>query len=133
MSSAKEALEIPESVRLHVLDRDYSRCRMCGRTDLLVLHHIHYGGNVVGMGGRRKHDPENIITLGGFGKHDCHRLVHSNKGLWVPVLDVLTEHPVMTGLQITKWAREHVSTDALGIPTDAMDRLRAAGHTRKRD
>lgn len=48
---------IPEAVRIEVLDRDKWRCRRCGTEDQLTLHHIVYRSR----GGR--HNPENLITL----------------------------------------------------------------------
>jgi len=65
------------SLRPHdvVLERD-RRCRFCGVIRDLHVHHINYrsqGGN---------HDAHNLIVL----CHKHHRLVHSDKGVWQPIL-----------------------------------------------
>jgi 5-methylcytosine-specific restriction endonuclease McrA len=58
-----------------VLERD-QRCRYCGTRRNLHVHHINYKS----QGG--SHDPHNLITL--CNAH--HDLVHTNKGLWQPIL-----------------------------------------------
>jgi len=62
--------------RKRVRKRDGDRCRWCGGTNMLAVHHIEYlsqgGANAV----------INLITL-------CrvhHEQVHSNKGVWQPIL-----------------------------------------------
>lgn len=98
---------IPMDMRRKVMDRDYERCRLCGRTDgVMVIHHIMYGGDVVGMGGRRYHHPDNLVTLGGYIGHDCHSVAHSNKKLWQPLLlQVVQEPPVITAAMLRRWNR----------------------------
>lgn len=103
MSSREEALAIPTAIKDEVLLRDGRACRRCGQTTNLVLHHIHYGGDAVGMGGRRLHRVDNIVTLGGGYGHDCHAVVHSDKGLWVPLLDRVVATPGTTALQLKRW------------------------------
>lgn len=103
MSSREESLQIPKDLRLEVWERDGGACRRCGQTSGLVLHHVHYGGDTQGMGGRRLHRLDNIVTLGGAYSHDCHQVVHSDKGLWVPLLDQVIATPGVTALQLRRW------------------------------
>lgn len=103
MSSDNEARSIPTSVREEVVERDGYACRLCGRGNNLILHHVHYGGDAVGMGGRRFHHPDNIVTLGGAFDHQCHQIVHGRKPLWVPILEAVIVQPGVTGLQIKRW------------------------------
>lgn len=103
MSTAQQSLAIPAAVREAVRERDGDVCRLCGQTSNLILHHVHYGGDEVGMGGRRFHHVDNIVTLGGAYQHRCHDTVHSRKGLWVPVLEAVIAQPGVTGLQIKRW------------------------------
>lgn len=63
---------IPQDVRFEVLTRDGRRCRMCGRTVGLHLHHVVYRSE----GG--KHVATNLLTL----CYGCHDRVHSNKKLY---------------------------------------------------
>jgi 5-methylcytosine-specific restriction endonuclease McrA len=69
--------DIPPQVREAVLARDRHRCRYCGRTADLHLHHIHYRSEGV------DHRATNLITL--CGAH--HDLIHSNKRRWQPVCE----------------------------------------------
>lgn len=59
---------IPQSVRLAVLDRDNNQCQLCGTggENRLQIHHIEYRS----QGGT--HDPANLVTL----CHQCHEKVH---------------------------------------------------------
>ena len=62
----------------YVIKRDNYSCRLCGSTNWIQLHHIYYRS-------QRKdliNDIENCIML----CDDCHRLVHSNKKKWQPIL-----------------------------------------------
>ena len=61
-----------------VLKRDNYSCRLCGSTNWIQLHHIIYRS-------QRKdliNDVNNCIMLCDV----CHRLVHSNKKNWQPIL-----------------------------------------------
>jgi hypothetical protein len=60
---------------LPIFERD-QRCRYCGTRRNLHAHHIAYRS----QGGTD--DPHNLITL----CNDHHDLVHTNKGLWQPLL-----------------------------------------------
>jgi len=62
----------------YVIKRDNYSCRLCGSTNWIQLHHIYYRS-------QRKdliNDIDNCIML----CDDCHRLVHSNKKKWQPIL-----------------------------------------------
>lgn len=87
--------DIPAAIRELVYTRDGYRCRWCGRTnDGMHIHHIDYRS----AGGL--HVPANLITL--CPPH--HRLVHTNKGLYPPLLLRLLELGVgVTGLQLRRW------------------------------
>ena len=105
--SKKETLAIPDSMRVEVDERDGGHCRVCGRYagEMRALHHIEYGGDYVGIGGRRRHHPDNLVTVGWLWEHDCHTIVHGNKRLWVPVLKQVVAMPGVTGLQLLRWQR----------------------------
>lgn len=110
--AAAESLSIPASIRAAVDTRDGMHCRVCGRYlgERRCLHHIRYGGDAVGMGGRRKHLAAEIVTLCWLpGDGDCHQLVHSNKGLWQPILLEAVRRPGVTGLQIKRWAAQRTN------------------------
>lgn len=106
-SGADETLAIPASMRSEVDGRDGGFCRVCGRYagEQRALHHIRYGGDTVGMGGRRWHHPENLVTVGWLFDHDCHSKVHSDKALWVPLLLEVVHRPGTTALQLLRWHR----------------------------
>lgn len=132
MSTDKEALEIPRQVRLEVLDRDGRACRMCGQTSSLVLHHLLYGGDLVGMGGRRSHDPEGIVTLGGAYEHQCHQHVHSQKSLWQPILLAVVHLPGVTGYGLRRWLETGTSPFSLDLPAELQQRLSELPRERRR-
>lgn len=101
-----ETTQIPDAIRLEVDGRDQLRCRMCGKYlgDRRALHHIMYGGDAQGMGGRRLHEAWNLITVCWLpGDNGCHNRIHSNKKLWQPVALAAAETPGVTMLQIARW------------------------------
>ena len=51
-------------------------CQMCGSTSYLHIHHIYYRSQL------GKTTPKNLIRL----CDKCHRLVHSNKRKYQPIL-----------------------------------------------
>ena len=69
---------MPDVVRTNILVRDGGRCKICGTRRDLEVHHIKYRSE----GGT--HDEDNLITL--CDEH--HRLVHSNKKLFKPQLEL---------------------------------------------
>jgi hypothetical protein len=102
----KETLAIPAALREAVDERDHRHCRVCGKYlgDERALHHIRYGGSRQGMGGRREHDLTNLITVCWMWGGNCHDLVHSNKSLWLPLLERTVAVPGVTALQLRRWA-----------------------------
>lgn len=109
---AGESLAIPALVRAAVDARDGTRCRVCGRWlgERRALHHIRYGGDITGMGGRRKHLVDEIATVCWLpgdpvpGSQPCHELVHSDKALWMPLLLAAIATPNLTARQLQRWA-----------------------------
>jgi hypothetical protein len=55
--ATNETLAIPDRIRAAVDERDQQHCRVCGKWlgPERALHHIRYGGNHQGVGGRRQH------------------------------------------------------------------------------
>lgn len=108
--ATRETLAIPQSVRELVDERDAGRCRVCGKYlgEQRALHHIRYGGHRQGMGGRREHSVDNLISIcwmfgPGNGLPPCHDLVHSDKGLWLPVLETTVATLGVSAFQIRRW------------------------------
>lgn len=65
-----------------VFERDKGKCRLCGNTNI-QLHHILYRSE-------RKdliNEPNNCIML----CVECHKLVHSNKHYWQPILQEMNK------------------------------------------
>lgn len=74
---SKKRITVSKATYGTVLMRD-KRCRLCGRINYLQLHHILYRSE-------RKdliNEPTNCIML----CSDCHRLVHTNKRKYQPLL-----------------------------------------------
>jgi 5-methylcytosine-specific restriction endonuclease McrA len=107
--SSKQERDIPQSARDAVDARDKGFCRMCGRYlgGRRSIHHIYFGGDAQGMGGRRNHDVNNLVSLCWLpGDGDCHSRAHSNKHLWQPYLDqVVTSAGNYTAYQLLRWDR----------------------------
>jgi hypothetical protein len=108
--AGRETLAIPAALRAEVDDRDRLHCRVCGRWlgDARALHHIHYGGDRQGMGGRREHSVGNLVTVcwmygAADGMPACHDLVHGSKALYVPLLEAVITHPGVTVLSLMRW------------------------------
>lgn len=93
---------VTAAVRAEVIDRDGSCCRVCGRyVEVPALHHIRYRS----QGGPNTAD--NLVVVGWEPGHDCHLgVVHKNKKLWQPILELVVTHPGTTGLQMRRWLRE---------------------------
>lgn len=101
-----ESLSIPDDIRFDVDMRDRQHCRVCGRYlgERRALHHVMYGGDEVGMGGRRRHDPDLIVTVCWQpGDGDCHQLVHSNKAYYQDLLLEVLRRPGVTLFQLERW------------------------------
>ena len=65
---------MPSGLRDAVIASDGGKCRRCGTSNRLHVHHVMYRS----QGG--KHVAENLITL----CYTCHDVVHSNKDKWQP-------------------------------------------------
>lgn len=115
----RETLSIPDRLRLAVDGRDQNFCRVCGEQlgTGRALHHIEYGGDSVGVGGRRHHALDNLVTVGWLGARDCHSVVHGDKRLWVPILQFVIAHPGVTGLQVLRWSRR-ARSNAMHAPVN---------------
>lgn len=102
--ATRETLAIPQAIRQAVDERDQHTCRVCGRHqgDARALHHIVYGGDAVGVGGRRIHEVDNLITVC-WMFNGCHELVHGNKRLWQPLLLTTAQQRGVTALQLRRW------------------------------
>lgn len=114
MSRDQETLDIPQRLRNAVDERDGGFCRMCGKFlgGRRAIHHIFYGGDRQGMGGRREHYLENLVSLCYLpGDMDCHQRAHSNKHHWQPILAAIVQRPDhLTALQLSRWlTRENPS------------------------
>lgn len=108
LDARTESLIVPASVRAQVDTRDGLHCRVCGKYlgERRALHHIRYGGDLRGLGGRRQHRAEEIVTVCWLpGDNDCHQLVHSNKALWTDLLLEVVRRPGLTALQLKRWGR----------------------------
>lgn len=109
MSENNETVAIPQYLRDLVDKRDGGFCRLCGKflEGRRAIHHIYYGGDLQGMGGRRKHELDNLVSLCWLpGDMGCHERAHSNKPYWQPLLAAVvqrTDHP--TALQLARWKK----------------------------
>lgn len=104
--AARETLAIPEALRREVAERDQGICRFCGRFvgESGAVHHVDFGGDLVGMGGRRHHALENLLTVGWLPGHDCHLgMLHARKLLWQPYARLAARRPGVTILQLRRW------------------------------
>lgn len=104
--AGRETLAIPASVRAAVDDRDGQRCRVCGRYlgDERAIHHIRYGGDLQGMGGRRNHDLSGLVSICWMWGKNCHDMVHARKALWQPYLLAVVARPGTTAMQLRRWS-----------------------------
>lgn len=117
--AVRESLAIPPEVRAIVDERDQFFCRVCGQflgAERRAHHHIVYGGDSVGMGGRRVHDPDHIITVGWLPGEDCHSLVHSSKRLWQPILLAVVNRKGVTAFQYKRWMASNERKARRGRP-----------------
>lgn len=75
---SKKKIKVSHETYMKVYNRDNGICQMCGSNQNLNLHHILYRSQ------RRDliDEPTNCIML----CSDCHRLVHSNKKKYQPML-----------------------------------------------
>jgi hypothetical protein len=116
--AVRETTGIPEAVRTAVDERDGKHCRVCGKYlgERRALHHIVYGGDDRGMGGRRIHNVEEILTVcwlpgdPGPGLRPCHDTVHASKRRWQPVLLEVARQRGITAIQLERWKRRRADT-----------------------
>lgn len=109
----EESLSIPADVRAAVDERDQLKCRVCGKYlgERRALHHVVYGGDAVGMGGRRKHVVAEIATVCWLpGDGDCHQLVHSRKGYYQGLLLSALRRRGITVYQLERWRKRAAAT-----------------------
>lgn len=78
MRNKSNKLTVTKETYNFVIERDNYSCRLCGSTNWLQLHHVLYRSQ------RRDliNNIDNCIML----CEECHRLVHSNKKKWQPIL-----------------------------------------------
>lgn len=74
----KKRIFVTEDTYNKVYKRDNGKCQLCGISKNLQLHHIVYRSENKQL----INEPTNCIML----CNNCHRLVHSNKHLWQPIL-----------------------------------------------
>lgn len=106
----KETLAIPQDVRQAVDARDQMHCRVCGKYvgEERALHHVIFGGDARGMGGRRVHDPDEIITVCWMWGGNCHDRVHTEKRRWQQILLDVAQRPGVTAFQLERWRRNNI-------------------------
>lgn len=75
---SKKRIFVTEETYKKVYERDKGICQLCGTSQNLQLHHIVYRSENKQL----INEPINCIML----CNNCHRLVHSNKHLWQPIL-----------------------------------------------
>ncbi len=78
MRNKSNKLTVTKETYNFIIERDNYSCRLCGSTNWLQLHHVLYRSQ------RRDliNNIDNCIML----CEECHRLVHSNKKKWQPIL-----------------------------------------------
>jgi 5-methylcytosine-specific restriction endonuclease McrA len=106
--SKDETVAIPIQLREAVDTRDRGYCRMCGKYlgERRAIHHIDYGGDRQGMGGRRRHALDNLISLCWLPyDNGCHDRAHSNKAKWLPLLQLVVMTDGVTATQLARWRK----------------------------
>jgi hypothetical protein len=104
--SRAETRAIPEVMRKQVDERDGGYCRVCGKFlgPRRAIHHIRYGGDAQGMGGRRDHTLENLLSVCWLpGDNGCHLLLHSDKARWMDIALETAVQPGVTVRQLARW------------------------------
>lgn len=103
----RETLAIPKRARRAVDARDGGFCRMCGRWlgERRSIHHINFGGDRQGIGGRRAHDVGGLVSLCWLpGDNGCHDRAHSSKAYWAGLLlQVIASPTKVTAVQLARW------------------------------
>ena len=94
MSGREEEMSIPLATRAEIIERDASCCRMCGVfAEIPHVHHITY------KSGGGSYTAPNLVSLDWL----CHARVHSNKPLWMPILQQVAITNGVNGLQLLRW------------------------------
>lgn len=107
----EESLAIPPRIRDAVDERDVGFCRMCGRFlgDRRAHHHVVFGGDARGMGGRRQHRTEEIVTICWLpGDGGCHERAHTEKSRWQELLLEACQRPGVTAFQLDRWRQRRL-------------------------
>lgn len=78
---------------------------MCGKFlgDERAIHHIIFGGDARGMGGRRIHNLEEMITLCWMWGGNCHDRAHREKKKWQEILLYCATRRGVTAFQVARW------------------------------
>jgi 5-methylcytosine-specific restriction endonuclease McrA len=104
-----ETSAIPQSVRSQVDIRDKGICRFCGKFlgfNRRAIHHIRFGGDAQGMGGRRDHALDNLLTVCWLpGDNDCHGILHKDKPRWMELALEVAIRSGITVLQLERWQK----------------------------
>lgn len=113
--AVKETRQIPPEVRAIVDARDNLTCRVCGRhlgIERRALHHVIFGGDARGMGGRRRHDPAEIMTVCWLpGDGGCHDKLHGRKSYYQPYALRVLRSRGTTVLQLIRWEARQRATN----------------------
>jgi hypothetical protein len=96
MSSVEDELAIPLATRAEIIERDGHCCRLCGAfAEIPHVHHLVYKS----QGGL--YEGPNLVSL----DWRCHQRVHSNKPLWLPLMQQVAITDGVNGLQLLRWYR----------------------------
>lgn len=99
--------DVPRAVRLEVIERDGSCCRICGQfTDTPGLHHIMFRSQGASRTASGMHVPNNLVVVGWTPYHECHlRYAHGPRALtFRAALTAVVDKPGITALQLLRWA-----------------------------
>ena len=107
----KFSRRLPGQIRDKVRERDGARCRFCGTSSEIQIHHIQYRSQGGG-------DAEwNLISL----CHTHHQLMHSSKRKWQPILQMTQFLFYFEERLFTVPEVERIFGDVLSPPEDLTD------------
>jgi hypothetical protein len=96
VSSIEQEVLLTPVTRTSIIERDGHCCRMCGLwVEVPHVHHVIYRS----QGG--KDVDANLVSL----DWRCHAQVHSNKPLWLPILQQVAITNGVNGVQLLRWYR----------------------------